>query len=231
MPQTISRLFASSAAADDAARRLRNLRIRASDIHVIEAPKGAAAEPSAADLGTLAAAIAGRGVERSHARDLAHRVWKGAVLVSAVAPFGSGTQVIAAMDAAGPIDTGYRSPAEYYQPDEDMAAPLSEILGLPVLGGRGDWLSSLFGLPALSKSTPTGAGLLITEGQGGYRPVLGGGVSGGGSPYRAVIPMPVLSGAAAGTSNRGFLGLPLLSGGGATNSNSGFLGLPLLIRS
>ena len=229
MSQIIARLYATSAAAERAAASLPAQNVPARDIHVMSADSPGGIETAAAERTALINRIARLGVARDEARRLAPEVERGATLVVAAAPFGHAIGVIRALEAEGPIPTA-RSANEYYRADEDLAAPLSELAGLPVLGGRGDWLSSLFGLPTLTGGQPTGSGLLIQEGREGYKPVLGSPLSGGSSPYRPTIPGPLLSGGPAGTSNRGFLGLPLLSGGRATGSNTGFLGLPLLIR-
>jgi hypothetical protein len=134
----------------------------------------------------------------------------GTTKVTIQSPFGWTTVLIGIMDREGALPEGRDNFREYEAPliGGDL---FSESFGIPTLGGRGDQFSYSFGLGTLTKhSAPTGSGLLVQQGSGGYKGFLG---------------LPLLSRSSG--SYKGFLGLPLLTQP-KTGRKTGFLGLPLL---
>lgn len=188
MTEVASRLYSSAAAAEDAANALRRAGYRAHELTILSKPDGS----GAAARDALVAAAKAAGVFKARAGVLADGVLKGATAVVCRARFTNGAMVSDMLDARGPIDPG--TPSGSVTASDTEAAPLSDILGLRVLGGRGDFFSRLFGLPTLSRSKRASAKLM---GQTG--------------PYKPIIPMPLLSGTAGGY--RPSIPMPLLAAG------------------
>jgi hypothetical protein len=202
--------------------------------------------PSLDDAERVARRLAGEGLSRREIRVDASPAGAppGTAKVTIESPFGWTTALIWIMDREGALAHGRDFAREYRAPMEE-AAPLSEALGVPVLGGRGDMFSRALGLATLTEhGAPTGLGAIISQGAGSYKSFLGlpllSNSSGSyksflGLPllsrssgsYKGFLGLPLLSRSGAG-GNRGFFGFPLLAGGGAPYR--GFLGLPLLKR-
>ncbi len=188
MSEVASRLYSSAAAAEDAANALQRAGYRPHELAVISQPEGDAAGAH----GAVVAAARAAGVFKGRAAELADGVAKGATAVVCRTRPTEAITVRSMLDARGPLDPGNTS-GRSTSSDVD-AAPLSELLGLPVLGGRGDFFSNLFGLSAVSRNQRSKTNLVGHTG-----------------PYKAVIPMPTLSGGNGGY--RASIPMPLLSGG------------------
>jgi hypothetical protein len=186
MSEVASRLYSSAAAAQGAADELRSAGYRASEFTVLTRPAG----NDAAARDAVFAAARDAGVFKGRATSLADGVVKGATAVVCRVRYWDGRVTRAILDAHGPLDAGDTSGSVTSSAAE--AAPISDLLGLRVLGGRGDFLSNLFGLSALSRNQRGKAAL---SGQTGpYKPTIPmpmlSGTRGG---YKPVIPMPTLS--------------------------------------
>jgi len=201
--------------------------------------------PTVADAERVADLLAWEGLGRREMRidPTPAGASTGAARLSIQSPFGSTTRLMKIMDREGALKEGRDVEREYYAP-YDNAAPFSEALGIPAIGGRGDMFSRWLGIATLTnRGAPTGSSLLVREGTGGYKGLFGLPLlirsasykgflrlpllSGGSASYKGTLGLPFLSRSSTG-SNRGFLGLPLLAGGGAPYRS--FLRLPLLKR-
>jgi hypothetical protein len=210
MATMVNRLYDSLAKAEAVAKALVDEGALASDVMVTTTADTAA-------LGRL-------GISARRAPAFLDAMSKGAALVTGVAPMGSAVDFINIMRAAGPLQVGGLDEGEErsaYSP----GAVLSEVFGIPPLGGSGDIFSRWIGWPTLSTPGP----MMVQD------------LGEGGAPYKPVIPMETLSGS--GAPYKPLLGNPLTSGGTykplipfptLTDSRApykGFLGLPLLTKS
>jgi hypothetical protein len=191
MSEVASRLYSSADAAESAASALRKAGYQPGEMTVISPPKG---KDAAARDAVVAAALAA-GVFKRRAGELADGVVNGATAVICQARFAQTTMVRGILDARGPLDASDTSASTTSAQAE--SAVFSDMLGIPVLGGRGDLLSRLFGLPTLSRQQRGSASLIGESG-----------------PYKPVIPMPTLSGADGPGGYKPSIPMPLLSGGG-----------------
>jgi hypothetical protein len=204
MSEVASRLYSSAAAAEDAANALRKVGYRPNELAVLSRPDG---DEGGAHDAVLAQAR-GAGVFKSRAAELADGVVKGATAVICRPRFGESYAVHDMLDAREPLDPGNTSGRSTASSVD--AAPLSELLGLPVLGGRGDFFSNLFGLSAVSRNSRSKTKLMGQTGP--YKPIIPlPTLSGGRGAYKPVIPMPTLSGGSG--SYKPVIPLPTLSGG------------------
>ena len=230
MSEVASRLYTSAAAAEDAANALRKAGYQASEMAVLSRPDG---DDAAAHAAVVAAARKA-GVFKARAATLADGVVKGGTAVVCTARFAQTKLVRGILDARGPVDSGDTSASTTSSDAE--AAPLSDMLGLRGLGGRGDLLSSLLGLPTLSKQQRSSANLIGQTGP--YKPTIpmpllskqqrsSTNLVGQAGPYKPTIPMPLLSGSKG--SYKPVIPLPTLSGTGR-GGYSPVIPLPLLTR-
>jgi len=221
MSEVASRLYSSAAAAEDAANALRRAGYRPNELAVLSRPDGDEAGARDAVLAHARSA----GVFKSRAAELADGVAKGATAVVCHPRFGESYTVRDILDAREPLDPGNTSGRSTSSAVD--AAPLSDLLGLPVLGGRGDFFSNLFGLSAVSRNSRSKTQLMgqtrpykpiipmptLSGGRGGYKPVIPmPTLSGGSGSYKPVIPLPTLSGGKGGY--KPVIPLPTLTGKG-----------------
>jgi hypothetical protein len=177
MPSTVTRLYATQDAAENAWKELRRQRYSLSDIHLVHAP---------ADGADPVPAIVEAGISRHRAHRYAERLKQGGALVVVHPPFGTAAVAEEVLDSFEPVATGvpdrdYASDADF----DDDATPFSRWLGwtvllrnspspfsdtigwntlakpdsrsypasipLPLLGGSAAPLSKMLGLPVLTK--------------------------------------------------------------------------------
>lgn len=141
MSHEITRMFASTDAAQSAAEELREDGF--DEIHIVNPPADAGVPLSA-----IAAQIAEGHVLLADAKIYAAGVAAGHSLLTVHAPFGRGKLATTIMDAHGPVPSGMVEP----EPEKlwDEAAPLSSALMMPVLLNDPAPLSRLIGVPALA---------------------------------------------------------------------------------
>jgi hypothetical protein len=186
MSEVASRLYANTASAQAAADALREAGYRAHELTILSPPSG---KDTAARDSVYASARAA-GVFKSRAATLADGVMNGRTAVVCRARFWDGVLTREILDDFNPVDKGDTSGST--SSSEAEAAPLSDMLGLRVLGGRGDFFSNLFGLPTLARSQRGKAGLAGSSGP--YKPVIPmPTLSNSRGGYKPVIPMPMLS--------------------------------------
>lgn len=182
MTQTIARMYATKKAATQAATALKEFGFE--DVHLVTPPAKAAAASAPPAEGEAApapapakdtpearegimAALRKAGIETEHAAIYAERIAGGAAMAIVRAPFGFASKAQKILHRSEPIDSGVTEP-EYPMEPYDDAAPLSWILGLPVLSKdpapasrimglsasspKAAPLSDLFGLPVLSRN-------------------------------------------------------------------------------
>ena len=145
----IARLYASGQQASDAVAKLKAAGFRDDSIGQLQPA------PEKTDEGAPEAAPApGNDLERRMAAVYGDQVAKGRWLVAVGAPFGRGKLATAILDNAGPLDERLpsMSAAEPLETpvDPGKAAPLSRLLGLPVLSKKAAPLSALMNWPVKS---------------------------------------------------------------------------------
>jgi hypothetical protein len=159
MSQTISRMYSTSGQAASAKAALE--REDYSDVHMVSG------DLAGASVDDIVAAITKGNVLRSDARIYAEGIRKGGSLVTVHAPFSGGARAIRILDKFGPIESGISEPVDYIMPWDD-ATPMSCILQMPLLlddpvpfsrfwnvrplAGDSFSLSSLIGMPLLTKA-------------------------------------------------------------------------------
>ena len=87
------------------------------------------------------------GVPEEHARVYAEQLQDGRSVVLVTAPFGAAQRATDVLDAAGPVDIGPLPTLDRHYHTWHQAAPLSDLLGLPVLTRGRTWLAAAFGRP------------------------------------------------------------------------------------
>ena len=152
MTHTITRMYANKADADAAVGDLAEHGfVGAEEVFVVAAPEAAA---SASDTGNqpivddiVDLIVLGR-VLKHHAVEHAKKVAEGSVLVTVHAPFGSSFKATVILDRHHPVDSGVAArefPRFFY----DDAAPLSSLLGLPVLASDRAPVVNIWNLPTI----------------------------------------------------------------------------------
>jgi hypothetical protein len=225
MTQTIARMYATKKAATQAATALKEFGLE--DVHLVTAPAKAAAAASAPAEGEAApppaketpeareailAALRKAGIEKDHAAIYAERIAGGAAMTIVHAPFGFASRAQKILHRSEPIDSGVAEP-EYPMELYDEAAPLSWVLGMPVLSSDPMPASRVMGLSALS---PTAAPLSDMFGM----PTL----SSNPAPLSSLFGMKLLSDKAAPLSDA--IGMKTLSDNPAPLSKA--IGMPTL---
>jgi hypothetical protein len=198
MTQTIARMYATKKAATQAATALKENGY--AEVFLVTAPAKAAAAASAPAEGDAAPApqketpeareailsqLRKAGIEPEHAAVYAERIAGGSAMAIVRAPFGFASRAQKIMHKSEPIDSGVAEPTYPMEP-YDEAAPLSWVLGLPVLSKDPTPASRVMGLRALS---PTAAPLSDLFGL----PVL----SRNPTPLSSLLGLKVLTGKAA----------------------------------
>lgn len=161
MSQTISRMYKTPGEAVSAKAALEEEDY--SDVHLVSG------DSVGASIDEIVAAIIKGYVLKSHARVYAEGISKGGSLVTVHAPFGGAARAMRILDKFSPIDSGISEPESHVM-EWDEATPMSCILQMPVLledpapfsrfwnvpplSSGSFALSSLFGMPLLTKAAP-----------------------------------------------------------------------------
>ena len=159
MSQTISRMYGTPEQAASAKSALEEEDY--SDVHLVSG------ESAGASIDEIVAAIIKGNVLKSHARVYAEGISQGGSLVTVHAPFGGAAMATRILDRFGPIESGISEPESLIM-SWDEATPMSCILQMPVLmddpvpfssfwnvpplSGGSFSLSSLLGIPLLTKT-------------------------------------------------------------------------------
>lgn len=196
MSTIITRLFHDRGRAASAVAALQRLGFPASTIHLIGGDGGSDDAAVARFAERLRAVQVAPAAATAYAKEAART---NGSLVVVYAPFSRAVPAVAELEACGA--TAIDVP-DHYRRSVDNAAPLSEMLGLPVLSRNPAPLSSLFGLPVLT-SGKSNTNLMNNP-----------------APLSNAINLPLLKD---GPGDKSF-GLPLLKDGPGDKS----FGLPLL---
>jgi hypothetical protein len=180
MSQTINRLFDNPERAAQAAHELRTNRLYPFEqVHVFtrHGEAGAAAGAGELSVDAIVAMLMKAYVLKAHARNLAHRIQRGEVLVTVHAPFGSATTALEIFDSHGAIGPGVAADDGDRLKPWDDAAPCSSLLGLPVVLGNDQSFSRFWNVPALTKHGSTTSSAFgipeTTDSSGSYKGFLG----------------------------------------------------------
>ncbi|MGF1465578.1 MAG: hypothetical protein ACFCGT_05545 [Sandaracinaceae bacterium] len=213
-------MYETEGQAQEAVEKLREYRIQA-DAATILAPSAGQEQRTVDD------AVSSGRLAPVFAKACVAGLRQGRWVVAINTPFGIGSQVEDVLRRYGPIDTSTLPVAR-----TNMAAPLSEALGLPVLTeGKSKAVlafSDTYFTPnlLLSNSRSTSFGLpQLTGGKGPYRSTFGIPLLTNGRA--TIIPMPTLTGTSGGAYSSTF-GIPLLWN--SSTPLSGLFGLPVLTR-
>ena len=161
------------------------------------------------------------GLSESAARAYAEGVLRGGKAIVVRAPFGRASLAIRVLDQFSPTDVGV---PDTYQSTVDIAAPLSDWLGLPVLSRNPAPLSSLLGIRTLTEG---GTQTKLIEEPAPLSRALGLPLlSSNPAPLSSAVRLKTLAGGAAPLSSS--LRLPLLSNNPSPLSR--LLGLPVCVR-
>jgi hypothetical protein len=156
MTTIINRLYAAKEQVAGALDALERVGLGPNDVSVVSATGGQGAKT--ADLAEL---IEKGGTPPSDVAAYAEKLRHGGSLVTVRAPWGYAVTVMNILERFEPVDTGIHRSEYHFSPGWHEAAPLSALLGLPVLSRSKSStalmnnpapLSSLFGLPTLSNS-------------------------------------------------------------------------------
>ena len=161
MAKLIARMFANAGDADAAVSELKSHGFVDGEMIIANPPND-----GKNSLDGIVATMVGGYILRSLAAIYADGVAKGGHFVAVHAPFGGAKKATTILDSHNPIHSGVAEPV-FPRPVWDEAAPLSSAFQLPalssnptplssffsmnVLGGAGDWLSSLFGARTVAK--------------------------------------------------------------------------------
>ena len=159
MSQTISRMYETPGQAANAKAALEQEDY--SDVHLVSG------ESAGASIDEIVAAITKGNVLKSYARVYAEGISKGRSLVTVHAPFGGAARAARILGKFNPVESGISEPESQLMLWDD-ATPMSCILQMPVLledpvpfstfwnvpplAGGSFSLSSLFGIPLLTKA-------------------------------------------------------------------------------
>jgi hypothetical protein len=180
MSQTINRLFDNAERATQAAHELRNNRLYPFEqVHVFtrHGEAGAAASGGELSADEIVAMLMKAYVLKAHARNLAHRIQRGEVLVTVHAPFGAATTALDIFESHGAIGPGIAVDTRDQLKPWDVAAPCSSLLGLPVVLGNDQSFSRFWNVPALTRRGSTTSSKFgipeISDSSGSYKGFLG----------------------------------------------------------
>lgn len=130
MTQTINRIYASKATAEEAAASLAVRGYR--NVHQFSKAAAEGEAEASGSVDDLVAEMMKAFIWRPHAEVFAKRVASGATLVTVHAPFGTGLRALQLLDQHGPVDSGVPDPAEPPLMWDDKA-PFSSTIHMPLL--------------------------------------------------------------------------------------------------
>lgn len=150
----IVRQYATSGQAQRAVEALRRWGFESERITVVSTASLRPPVPGAGDSAERDAvvqrAIEAGAVPRADARRHAEAVQGGRTLVSVEAPFGTGGIAEELLDQCEPVAADFEATPVPLLPS-DLAAPLSEMLGMPAITRRGRTASEALGIPTLTQ--------------------------------------------------------------------------------